>query len=386
MGDESIEDEKHLTDGDRRMDRAHVRGSVGILLTVTFAVMGFFITNRSIQCDLIQHRTVDTSLVIQAGDSCVSLHAHSHLLMDSLGIRLKRQACSKIENKCDAVIYHENSSFMIWLILICTLVGLTAGSVPFLSFQIWSLIVQFWRDIKLPFAIVGGLLFSTVMGFSIYGILDSNAGFFPPPDVMKYFGILLEDPTLLDRIVGIILALLLPALFLFFLIALCSDKIFRRARWGVRSSTENTKQSIERGVRRLKNLNSSLEVNLQILATVICISVLCAHMLGQSVKAAVTVDGFDIYPERSSFVYGFYFTFFLAVIYIPIYQCLKLNYLRLRDIAANLDATEADPTWHEKLFGELKFEGSVADKIRLSLAIATPLITSLLPRTFDFLK
>ncbi|HXD94793.1 MAG TPA: hypothetical protein VNX01_16415, partial [Bacteroidia bacterium] len=135
-----------------------------------------------------------------------------------------------------------------------------------------------------------------------------------------------------------------------------------------------------------KYLNQLLQSTLQILATIVVFSVLTSSTLGESIKSMVSVSGLDLFPKQISYIYGMYFSLFLCVIYIPIYYYLKNNFNRLKELASDPVNIPNSSVWYTSLFGDVKFEGSALENVKLALTIIAPILTAFLPKTLDFMK
>ncbi|MNY08146.1 hypothetical protein D3C86_1409850 [compost metagenome] len=170
----------------------------------------------------------------------------------------------------------------------------------------------------------------------------------------------------------ITILLLLPVFSAIFLIGQASDLI---------RAEKAEMVHIEHAVKRLKSLNTILQGALQFLSLIIVFSVLTSSTLGESIKATIHIEGFDLYPKQMSYVYGLYFTVFLCIIYVPVYYQIRNNYNNLKELAIEMDLDE-NPDHkdiYKSVFGDVKFEGSVMDHVKLAITILAPLLTGLLP-------
>jgi len=57
-----------------------------------------------------------------------------------------------------------------------------------------------------------------------------------------------------------------------------------------------------------------------------------------------------------------------------------------KELASDPAYVPQDKDWYTSLFGDIRFEGSVLENLKLALTIVAPIITSFLPNTFEFLK
>ena len=353
-----------------------LKTSTSILLVVMFSSLGFYLTYYTISKNIVQYGCLPKTFNIKTADNySFSLPVHSKLPIDT--IRQKSYVSPAKEKDCSEIAFHQNPFFMLWVILICITVAIAAGAFPFFIAQAYHLKKEFALSNKEVW--LKGIIFALIICFFLSSIEMISVGFFQPYDLVDYFHILFRKGILLKDIVKTIILLILPGLVVMFLTGASSDKIYGNARFYVKDENYDSLKSIEKAAKRIKLLNGSLQSALQILATVIVFSSLSANALGKTIKATVSVDGFDLYPSITSYIYGMFFSLFLCIIYLPNYYYLKNNYNRLKELAADLKEADATPAWYTSLFGEIKFEGNALENIKMALTIIAPLLTSFLP-------
>ena len=359
--------------------------ATGLLFIVFFAVAGYIFTSTLISGRLIQYRTPIGSFLIDVNNegsptkrTAFSLAVTSELKIDSV-ITVRPQAPMGYSSE---ILFHENPTFMVWMILACIMVSIGSGSCAFFVSRIFELCKKF----KLPgtkiFWSFMFAFFITVL--LVYGNMNIP-GYFQPPEIIDTFHILLTGGWVIELIVGIMMGLALPGLILLFLIGSSSDRINITAKMGIDTLGVSNQKSIEEAATNLKYLNHLLQNTLQILSIIVVFAVLTTKTLGDSIKATISVKGFDLFPNQVSYVYGMYFTLFLCIVYIPVYAYLKNNYSTLNDMALKEpDAPTA--TWYTNLFGQNRFEGTALSNLKLALTVIAPLLTSFLPDLGNLIK
>lgn len=359
--------------------------ATGLLFIVFCAVAGYIFTSTLISRRLIQYRSPIGSFLVGVYDegsetkrSAFSLAVSSELKIDSV-MTLRPNAPMGYNTE---ILFHENPTFMVWMILACIMVSISAGSCAFFIARIFELCKKF----TLP---VTKIFWSFMFAFSIIALLAYGnrniPGFFQPPEIIDTFHILLTGGWIIEVIVVITMSLALPGLILLFLIGASSDRVNIRAKTGIDTMGVSNQDSIEIAVINLKYLNHLLQNTLQILSIIVVFAVLTTKTLGDSIKATISVKGFDLFPNQVSYVYGMYFTLFLCIVYIPVFAYLKNNYNTLNDLAVK-EAGGATSNWYTNLFGQDKFEGTALGNIKLSLTVIAPLLTSFLPDLGELIK
>jgi|GEM_PF-1832741 len=360
--------------------------STGLLFIVFCAVAGYIFTSTLISGRLVQYRSPVSSFLVGLNDegsktkrSVFCLPVSSVLKIDSAAT-IRPKAPMGYNSK--DILFHENPVFMVWMILACIMVSIGSGSCAFFIAKIFELCKRF----ELP----GTKIFwSFMFAFSIIALLAYGnrniPGYFQPPDIIDTFHILLEGGWIIEVIVVTTMALALPGLILLFLIGSSSDRVNITAKTGIATAGISNQKSIEEATMNLKYLNHLLQNTLQILAIIVVFAVMTTKTLGDSIKATISVEGFDLYPNQVSYVYGMYFTLFLCIVYIPVYAYLKNNYNTLNDFAAK-EPGGTTSTWYNNLFGQNRFEGTALSNIKLALTVIAPLLTSFLPNLGNLIK
>lgn len=362
--------------------------SSGIFIVMLCAVFAYSVTSYSILSRIVQRADIPERLIIDIKDGHgahgFSLPVHSLQPMDTLDPKKQKSSGDFVKRLQNDVLFHQNPAFLIWIFLISTMMAICAGSVPFFLMQIRELKRRFGFSTFRVWA--SAIVYAVLLDLFMICTNSSAAGYYKPPEIINDFHILLNDGGILNRIVLGAILLVLPALTLMFLIGVSSDKIYVVAKTGVHDEATDSKRSIEEAMKRIKHLNQLLQISLQILSVIVVFTVLTSTMLGNSIRATLRIDGFDLYPKQFSYVYGLYFSLFLCVVYVPIYYYLKSNYNKIKELASDPEYVPQDKDWYTSLFGDIKFEGSALENLKLALTIVAPIITSFLPNTFEFLK
>ena len=270
------------------------------------------------------------------------------------------------------MLFNLNPNLLVWTCLI--LIMMTIASASFLVF-IWQIMqlnalhflksTYIWRAFFYALGIILFLFISQL----------STRGFFVPSQIIEKFGILFLNGWVINVIVAAALFLQIPLLMVIFLVGITADKVVFNIK---------EKESIEKAIFQFSNLNQVLNGALQVLAVLVVFSVLTTSALGQSIKSALVIHQFDIFPKEISYVYGLYFSLFLGIIYIPHYLYLKNCFKKLKQgIQTGLESeSEEDQKWSENILNKINLGGSALDNLKLALTVLAPLISGFLPEQF----
>lgn len=353
--------------------------SNGILLVVLFASLGYYCTYKAINNYAIQYTVLPSTMPITVMDNqknasipkhvVYDLPVHSLLPIDSIKVNKRISGSIKKEDETP-ILYHQIPIFLIWATLICMMITVAAGSFPVFIAQMIELKKNFNLN---TIQFLGGPFYAIVLVFFLYLTIGGNTlfGYNKPDAVINQFNILFSDGAILNYLVFATIILLTPCLALVFLVALASDNIIKDDKIDF--------IAIKSSVKKIGYLNKKLEAVLQVLAIVIVFSVMTSGALGQSIRAIVKIDGYEIFPKEVSLVYGAYFSLFLCVIYIPVYYYIKLNYELLKDQAAIIEENAVEKGTYNLIFGEVQFKNTPLENVKLALTVLSPLITSILP-------
>lgn len=266
-------------------------------------------------------------------------------------------------------LFNRNPVFLVWTQLILIMVSLAFGACLVFWWQAKYVIQKYHLTRPQVWKAIGLALFLCI----ILGFIPNCSNLLYLPDhVIKDFGILFANTNVPGIVVGVTLGFVLPVIVVIFLLVPASDDI---------PGTNTEKPNIEESAGRLDSLNKVLTSALQTLAVVVVFSVLTSGALRESIKATIHIPYFDIFPRQESYVYGIYFSSFLAIIYVPVQLLLKQ---RSHTLKADLDTYAKktpvpDDKWLKEMDGIISNKNSALDNMKLTFTVLSPLITSFLP-------
>ncbi len=278
-------------------------------------------------------------------------------------------AAAKPGLEIEGGVFNRNPVFLVWMQLILIMVSLALGAGLVFWWQAKHITEEYKLNSGHVFTALGLSLFLCI----ILGVIPSLSDkLYLPDKVIEKFKILFSNPNVPPIVVGVTLLFVLPVMSVIFLLVPASDKIARH---------NNTREQIENSTQQLQSLNKILTSALQTLAVVVVFSVLTSGTLRETIRATIYIPDFDVFPKQESYVYGIYFSSFLAIIYVPVYMLLKQLANGLRDDLARLvkGAPATDDKWVKEIDGVINDKNSAFDTLKLTFTVLSPLITSFLP-------
>jgi hypothetical protein len=317
----------------------------------------------------------------------------SKLRVDSLAHELitNDQIRPKPLTVLDSVLFHQNPIFLVWVMLVCIMIAIAAGSFPVFVLQIWQLKSRFKLTL---FQLITAFVYTIICFlFLILCTGDHLQGYYSPDNIINDLQILLQNGCIVNNIALSTILLVFPTVLIIFLSCISSDNIsfenFNRGQFYAGNELTNEelakhkKNAMETVARQFEFLNQSLKGGMQILAIIVVFSVLTSSALRMSIKSVVEIKYFDIFPIEASYVYGMYFSLFLCIMYIPSYIYLKNRFTQYKEY---IDLQQFDEKWSQSVIGTVKFEGTALDNLKIAITILAPLISSFLPDSLHFIK
>lgn len=264
----------------------------------------------------------------------------------------------------------DNSPVFVALAVIAVFVGCAAGLVPFLYNIINELFSAFKYDRTVW--IYTGLI---TAGLGLLILLTQVLPYYQQPiNLMEDFKILLKYENIFGRprmfsinafvIFGIVVALtgVFGQLLINKSIGLLPDSIL--------IFDKQEQKSVSKKFLLLRN---SLNFFLYADATLVVFSVINTEALRGAIKNEVSAN-IELFPQNYVYLCGLCFTFFLAVVYIPIFQHLKDKGSHYLD-----QLTDESEPCDEKTINILTIEQTPLSSLKVALTILSPVLTSLVP-------
>jgi hypothetical protein len=348
-------------------------GSGSIFIVILFALSGYFIAHQVINRHVVQYTklpgTFKVQLIEQPDGRPVEM---SFPIVSNQADSLVHPLLNDEKIQEGNYLYHQNPAFIIWFALILIMITTASGAFPVFVVQIYRLMKDFdlnWKN--LVFAILFGLFVALLL----FGTIAPK-GYFRPEEIIGQFRILLSDNRVVTGIVTATFVLVFLILVFMFLVGPAASKALAKLE---------TEADVETAAGKLEQLNQLLRNALQMLTFIVVFSVLTSSTLRISIKAVFEIKQYDIFPEYASYVYGIFFSLFLGIMYIPVYQYLKQQQQQIKDRARGMvqNGTAQATDWYTKISGIMKFDGTALENIKLSLVVLSPLISSFIPKALN---
>jgi len=332
--------------------------SILVLIIILFAIAAFGISfhQYKINLKLQPNQYSATDSVYYVADT-----------IDNIPYNFKvTQVFKPNENQ---VLFHSAPAFLVWIMVVLVMITVAAGSFPVFALQAWNLKKSFrfpnWQFILLGGVSVGFVILLAIMPQII-------PGYIKPIWLVEKFKVLLHNPSMIKYSVFTTLLLIIPILLVIFMTGPASDKI---------SIDSRSRESFETAALKLNTLLDALLTALQVLAVIVVLAVLSSRALYESIRSVIRIENVE-FPREVSYIYGLYFSLFLAIVYIPSYYYLRMRSSSLRQ---SLDAylsdqpSKEDSRWPEKMATAFTIKTTPVESLKLALTVLAPLISSLLP-------
>jgi len=256
-----------------------------------------------------------------------------------------------------------NSAFLVWIALGAISFAFALASLPVLIMSIRNLILQF----KIKWWTMGFItLFSIIIGVLMYQT-DKIGTFMGTISVCRQFHILVDNPDYLPRIVMVEMLVGL----LGFAGQMIVNAAINKLPETIAGLNEIEQKDIGKEFLLLRN---QLKFFLIIDSILIVFSVLTVDAFIRAILAEIQVN-VEILPKNLVYLNGLMFTFYLAVIYIPIYS-------RLKDKGEQMlnDVSEANQEGNLKsITAILRIQQTPIESLQVVISILAPVLTSLVP-------
>jgi hypothetical protein len=342
--------------------------SISMSVVIIFAFIGFLSTYLWISSNIRHPEFNQTINVIQNK-------------VDKNYYEINPDTLSVFENNIKTVeidkgdiLFNRNPFFLIWTTLVLIMITIASGAFPVFVWQI----IQLKYTFKLKFRhVLYAILFALAVTLFLILFQMSTKGFYMPSKIIDDFEILFKHGNIIPTIVAVTFVLQFPIIILIFLIGISANNI---------DINNIHKQNIDKIVSGFSMLNQILLNSLQILAILVVFSVLTTSALQQSIKTTLIIKTFDIFPNEVSYVYGLFFSLFLAIIFIPTYIFLRNCQNNLKQNLLNDINSEksVNTEWYKNLIANLSTGGTALDNLKMSLMVLAPLISSFLPEQLWF--
>jgi hypothetical protein len=265
--------------------------------------------------------------------------------------------------------FNRNPKVMIWGFLASMMVATAFGLFLPSLFTIIKLIETFSLNVK---SIVISIVLVSFIGVLAAAVSSgkNDDKILTPFAVIRKFHIIVSDTGPLNWIIYITIGLACVHILGMIIINSCIEN----DNWRKTKDGELLKD--------FQQLNDSMKFFLSSISVLVVFSIVTTSLLQQSINNVLMInDGkFEIFPSEFIYAYGLVFTIFISVIYIPVYQNLKM---KGKELAEKLEQTgEVDQAFKDKL-KQFDIGESPLKNLQVIFSILAPILGSVF---LDFLK
>ncbi len=269
------------------------------------------------------------------------------------------------------LLFNKNPDFLVWIVFITLMIAVATSLIPVLFLSVRDIFRNFVFNSVLKWK----LFVLTIVILALIIFVSSNSNFlFTPIEVLENFRILLDSTILVKSIVIYSLAV--------GMIAVYGQLSVNQAISQFPDSIRNlTPDEIKQKGYDLKFilLRQKLRFFLICLATLIVFAIITTELVRKAILSEIKTN-IDIVPHSFVYVYGLVFTFFLAVLYLPIYYRLRQKGVAMLEIAEG----EEEEKEKQPVFKTFIIKETPLDSLKITLSILAPILTSLIPNVKIF--
>lgn len=256
-----------------------------------------------------------------------------------------------------------NSAFLVWLAFVSIMTGFSLAFLPVLFIAIRDLItgfrIKWWTMVYIAF-------FTVIIGWLMSQVQDSSY-LMGATKLCRQFGILVKDPDSLRYYVntGLITGLA----------ALAGQMTVNAAIGKLPQTIRGLSIEEQRDIaKKFTLLRNQLKLFLIIDSVLVVFSVLTTDAFRRAITAEIQVN-MDIIPQNFVYLFGLMFTFYLAIVYLPVYSRLKARGEQMLDEIPLVDQEGNQ----KEITSILRIQQTPVESIQVVLSILAPVLTSLVP-------
>jgi cytochrome c biogenesis factor len=136
-------------------------------------------------------------------------------------------------------------------------------------------------------------------------------------------------------------------------------------------------------IEKFDAIHTAMKASLVVITISIVLTVVTTGLVGDSIRAALTIKEFDVSPPQFGYVYGLYFSLFLFVLFTPSYFFIRF---KQREFLTKLKSTQgAEQAYDVAMQSLMDTDQSLAKQVKVLLVMLSPFISSFLPGLIDHL-
>jgi hypothetical protein len=273
-------------------------------------------------------------------------------------------SASTISVPKEQTLFNNNPELFIWICAVALMVAFATSMAPILLLSI--------KDIRNNFknkSIVNWkLLIMTISLLILIASLSSyNKFLITPIEVIEKFHILVSSPAIIRGIVLYTLAIGMIAVYGQLLI----NKSLNELPVTIQQLSPDEIKTVSL---KFSLLRQKLKFFLISCASLIVFAIITTQLVRSAILKEIKTD-LDIVPISFVYVYGAVFTFFLAVLYLPLYYRLKQKGVAM----LNVPEDEATEKQADLILRRFIIKETPVESFKITFSILAPILTTLIP-------
>jgi len=264
----------------------------------------------------------------------------------------------------EQTLFNNNPDLLVWLCSVALMVAFASSMAPILLLSVKDIRDNF----KHKYVVDWRLLSLTVGLLILIALLSSyNKFLITPIEVIEKFRILINSPGIIRGIVLYTLAIGMIAVYGQLLINKSVNELPETIH-------KLSADEIKTASLKFILLRQKLKFFLVCCAALIVFAIITTQLARSAILKEIKAD-IDIVPISFVYVYGMIFTFFLAVLYLPLYHRLKQKGVAM----LNLNEDEAIEKEKDPVLKRFIIKETPVESFKVTFSILAPIITTLIP-------
>lgn len=268
------------------------------------------------------------------------------------------------------LIYNYYPPLLVWSMMVNVLLTFAFAAFPLGLLYLLALRKSLRIDTRqLRLALLATILvivLSISMNLMASGLLSGQ-------EVVGTFEVLFKNTHVLNYVAIATILLLSPFVLLVFIVSSGASAM----------KMETTEESIAESMENFAAIQSAIKLSLTIITISIVLTVITTGLLGESIRAAISIKEFEVFPLQFGYMYGLYFSLFLFIIFTPTY--FYIRYKKLEFISNLKNTHGAEQAYDFAKESLTNTDQKLADQVRILLVMLSPFISSFLPEWISHL-
>ena len=347
-------------------------------IVIAFAISGFLgalyllnknisyqpaVTQKFLLIDSTKNNIIYDTLEIQ------SKYFSNPVKSDSINTNELKQGQKAID--ISSTFYHNNSQYLIWMILISLMTGYSLSFLPLII----KTIIDDHQVFELKYFEYIVIIAPPILLIYFLGKYSGNSPYLlSAQELINMTGVLMKNTSSISLIIVINICIGALTLIGQILIGNSIPKLSGK-------NTKDNTRDVAEILRIFSTYRDNLKFYLTFLAGMISFTVITTSFLRKTINTELDAGNFNLFPVEFVFVYGMIFTLFLAMFYLPIYYQLRMKGVELKEKFSSTPDEENKSKANVEGF-ELKETG--ISNFQVALSILSPFISTIIGEIVNF--